>query len=238
MKPLIVMPTYNERDNLGQLIPAILDADERLHIIVIDDDSPDGTAGAVMALKEGPCGPRLFLHSRPGKFGVGSAYIHGYVWGLAEGYDFFIEMDGDWSHRPQYLAEMLRLGESADFVIGSRYVAGGGTLNWGPGRRLLSRFGNFYARSILNVNIADFTGGFNGWTAATLQKIGLDTIRSNGYSFQIEMKYRAHRLGCSHVEFPIVFDERRAGQSKMSTTIGLEACWRVWQFRFRGGGVP
>lgn len=237
MKPLVIIPTYNELDNIGQLIPAIMDADDSLHVLVVDDASPDNTAAVVAELKDIRYGPRLFLQSRSGKFGVGSAYIQGFNWGLANGYDFLIEMDGDWSHRPQYLGKMLHMAQNADFVIGSRYVAGGGTLNWGPGRRLLSRFGNFYARLILNVNIADFTGGFNGWTGATLKEIGLANILSNGYSFQIEMKYRAHQLGCRHIEFPIVFDERRAGQSKMSTAIALEACWRVWEFRLRRGVV-
>jgi dolichol-phosphate mannosyltransferase len=229
----VIIPTYNERDNLGRLIPAILDTDSRLHILVVDDGSPDNTAGAVLELKGGGYGSRLFLESRRGKLGLGSAYIRGFKWGLAQGYDFLIEMDGDWSHRPQYLAMMLQLARDADFVIGSRYVPGGGTLNWGLGRRLLSQFGNLYARRILNPKIADFTGGFNGWASEVLRKINLDAVRSDGYSFQIELKYRAYQQGYRSVEFPILFDERRAGKSKMSVFIALEACWRVWEFRFR-----
>jgi dolichol-phosphate mannosyltransferase len=230
-KPLVVIPTYNERENIAQLIPAILGIDRRLHILIVDDSSPDDTAAAVLKLKDSRYGPRLFLVSRSGKMGLGSAYIHGFHWGLANGYDFLIEMDADWSHPPKYLEMMLKAAEKADFVIGSRYVAGGGTLNWGTGRRLLSRFGSLYARFVLGSPIADFTGGFNGWSAVVLNSIGINTLRSNGYSFQIELKYRAHRLGFKHAEFPILFDERRAGKSKMSISIAMEAFWRAWQFR-------
>jgi len=230
-RPLVVIPTYNERDNIAQLIPKILDTDSRLHILIVDDASPDNTAGAVLKLKENGLTSRLFLQSRPGKMGLGKAYVHGLKWGLAKGYNFLIQMDGDWSHHPRYLERMLQLAREADFVIGSRYVSGGGTLHWGAQRRLLSRFASLYSRIILGVDIADFTGGFNGWSGAVLREISLDTLRSDGYSFQIELKYRAHKLGYKHIEFPIIFDERRAGKSKMSTSIALEACWRVWELR-------
>jgi dolichol-phosphate mannosyltransferase len=230
-RPLVVIPTYNERDNVAQLIPKILDSDSRLHILVVDDGSPDNTAGAVLKLRENGCTTRLFLQSRPGKMGLGNAYVHGFKWGLAEGYNFLIQMDGDWSHHPRYLERMLRLAAGADFVIGSRYVSGGGTLHWGVQRRLLSRFASLYSRLILGVDFADFTGGFNGWSGDILREISLDTLRSDGYSFQIELKYRAHQLGYKHIEFPILFDERRAGKSKMSAAIALEACWRVWELR-------
>src|SRR5512139_3505438 len=139
-KPLVVIPTYNERDNVRQLIPAILDMDDRLHILIVDDGSPDDTAGAVFMLQKGGYSGRLFLSSRPGKLGLGSAYVHGFNWGLGNGYDFMIEMDADWSHPPGLLAAMLRLAGENDFVVASRYVKGGGTLHWGVGRRLLSRF--------------------------------------------------------------------------------------------------
>jgi dolichol-phosphate mannosyltransferase len=230
-KPLAIIPTYNERDNIEQLIPAILSLDERLQILVVDDRSPDKTADAVLQLKETRYPDRLFLESRPGKLGLGSAYIHGFNWGLANGYDFLIEMDADWSHSPGYLATMLELAAKADFVIGSRYVAGGGTLNWGIGRQFLSRFGSLYSRFVLGARIADFTGGFNGWSCGVLNSIGIDTLRSNGYSFQIELKYRAYKLGFKYIEFPILFNERRAGKSKMSMSIAIEAFWRAWQFR-------
>ncbi|NLV32525.1 MAG: polyprenol monophosphomannose synthase [Acidobacteria bacterium] len=233
-KPLVVIPTYNERENIRSLIPEILGADERIHVLVVDDGSPDGTAGAVRELAAGTGSGRLSLSLRPGKMGLGTAYVHGFRWGLERGHDFLIQMDADWSHHPRYLPTMLRMAGEADFVIGSRYVQGGGTLHWGTGRRLLSRFGSFYARSILGVGIADFTGGFNGWSAGVLRGVGLDALRSNGYSFQIELKYRAHRRGFRHREFPIVFDERRGGKSKMSASIGMEAFYCVWELRLRG----
>jgi dolichol-phosphate mannosyltransferase len=232
IKALVVIPTYNELENLGRLIPEILAADKCLHILIVDDGSPDGTAAAMTNLSQCGCAvKRLFLESRPGKLGLGSAYVHGLNWGLKQGYDFMIQMDADWSHNPRYLARMLQLGAETDFVVGSRYVPGGGTINWGFGRRFLSRFASFYSRRILGVDFADFTGGFNGWSRRVLLAIGLDTIQSDGYSFQIELKYRADQLGYSHIEFPILFSERRAGKSKMSTAIALEACWRVWEFR-------
>jgi dolichol-phosphate mannosyltransferase len=234
LRPLVVIPTYNERENLRQLIPVILGMEGGFSILVVDDGSPDDTAGAVLALREKQFPGRLFLESRPGKLGLGSAYVHGLKWGLASGYDFLIQMDADWSHHPRYLGTMLELAQGTDFVVGSRYVSGGGTSNWGIGRRLLSRFGSLYSRLILRADFSDFTGGFNGWAGEVLRHIGLDAIRSDGYSFQIEMKYRAHQLGYRHVEFPIMFDQRHAGKSKMSTAIALEAIWRVWELRLKG----
>ena len=230
-KPLVVVPTFNERDNVEQLIPAILGVDSRLHVLVVDDGSPDGTAACVLGMKESRYAERLFLLPRPEKRGLGSAYVDGFRWGLANGYDFLIEMDADWSHPPRFLERMLELAPRADFVIGSRYVPGGGTLNWGIGRRILSRFGSLYASAVLGWRVADLTGGFNGWSAEALRAVGPQSLRSNGYSFQIELKYRAHTLGFSNIEFPILFDERRAGKSKMSAAIALEAFWRVWQLK-------
>jgi len=232
VKPLVIIPTYNERENIARLIPEILNSDDRLHVLVVDDGSPDDTAGEVLRLKEKNWSRRLFLESRPEKLGLGKAYVDGFEWGLSREYDFLIQMDGDWSHHPRFLYMMIQCAAEADFVIGSRYVTGGGTLNWGTGRRILSKFGSFYSRTVLRVRIADFTGGFNGWNAAVLRKIGLESVKSSGYSFQIELKYRAHRLGFKCIEYPIVFDERSAGRSKMSASIALEAFWRVWQFRF------
>ena len=229
--PLVIIPTYNERENIGRLIPAILCVDPRLHVLVVDDASPDDTAGAVVKLRNAGCSNRLFLSVRPAKSGLGSAYVHGFEWGLSRRYDFLIEMDADWSHPPKYLKTMLELAPITDFVVGSRYISGGGTLNWGVGRRMLSRFGSLYASLVLRWRVADLTGGFNGWSAETLRRVGLNTLRSNGYSFQIELKYRAHALGFKHIEFPILFDERRAGKSKMSAAIALEAFWRVWQLK-------
>jgi dolichol-phosphate mannosyltransferase len=237
-RPLVIIPTYNERENISKIIPAILAADHRLQLLIVDDSSPDGTAEETVRIKQGLWESRLHLELRPGKLGLGSAYIQGFNWGLANGYDFLIQMDGDWSHDPADLCVMLRLAEGNDFVIGSRYVRGGGTRNWGIGRKLLSRFACLYARMVLREDFADFTGGFNGWADRVLREIDLPSFRSDGYSFQLELKYRAARRGFSHIEFPILFTERRAGKSKMSAAIALEACWRTWKFRFDWRKTP
>ena len=232
MKPLVVIPTYNEIDNLEALIPQILAIDTRLHILVVDDGSPDGTAKYVESQMPRWL-DRLHLEKRSGKMGLGSAYVHGFKWGIANGYDFLIEMDADFSHNPKYLEQHLNLAPEFDFTIGSRYVRGGGTMNWGMGRLVISKFGSFYSRLILGIGIRDFTGGFNGWHTKVLEAVDLDSIKSDGYSFQIELKFRAARLGYQWAEFPIVFEERRAGASKMSSAIVREAMWRVWQMRMK-----
>jgi dolichol-phosphate mannosyltransferase len=229
--PLVIIPTYNERDNVSEIIPAILGTDARLHILIVDDSSPDNTAAEVKKLAKTDCAGRVFLMTRPGKLGLGSAYVQGFKWGLERGYDFLIQMDADWSHNPNDLSSMLRFAEAFDFVIGSRYVDGGGTSNWDLKRKLLSRSASVYSRMVLKSDFADFTGGFNGWSGEVLETIGVDGLQSDGYSFQMELKYRADQLGFTHTEFPIIFTERRAGKSKMSISIALEACWRVWQFR-------
>jgi dolichol-phosphate mannosyltransferase len=238
MRPLVILPTYNERENIDQLIPAVMEVDPRLDILVVDDASPDDTARAVLELEAYARSQRVFLQTRPGKLGLAGAYIQGFKWGLAKGYDFLIQMDADWSHPPAYLGKMLQLAPESDFVIGSRYVPGGGTRNWRLERRLLSRFASLYSRLVLGMKITDITGGFNGWPAQTLRDIGLDSLRSEGYSFQIELKYRAWRLGYRPAEFPILFDERREGKSKMSASIAFEACWRVWKFKIAAWKAP
>ena len=231
LRPLVIIPTYNERENETEIIPAILKTDARLHVLVVDDSSPDKTAEEVLKLGETSCIGRLFLMTRPGKLGLGSAYVQGFKWGLERGYDFLIQMDADWSHNPADLSSMLHCAETFDFVVGSRYVAGGGTSNWDRGRKLLSRSASIYSRMILKSDFADFTGGFNGWAGRVLETIGVDGLHSDGYSFQMELKYRADQMGFTHTEYPINFTERRSGKSKMSISIALEACWRVWQFR-------
>jgi dolichol-phosphate mannosyltransferase len=230
-RPLVIIPTYNERANITQLIPTVLSMDERLHVLIVDDSSPDDTGAAVLELKQKSYPDRLHLHSRPGKLGLGSAYVYGFKWGMGQGYDFLIEMDGDWSHSPEDLKKMLKAAETHDFVIASRYIKGGGTLNWGLGRKSLSRFASVYSRIILGSNFSDFTGGYNGWSSKLLQAIEVTSLRSDGYSFQIELKYLADKLGFKHMEIPITFTERRAGKSKMSMAIAVEASWRVWKFR-------
>ncbi len=236
--PLVIIPTYNERANIPDLIHAVLRVDDRLQVLIVDDNSPDDTGPVVLVLKEKHYPDRLYLHCRPGKLGLGSAYVYGFNWGLEHGYDFLIEMDGDWSHSPSDLAKMLKFAEKCDFVVASRYVKGGGTLNWGLARKSLSKFGSSYSRIILGSDFADFTGGFNGWSARLLKTVDPNSIRSDGYGFQVELKYRADRLGFKHIEFPITFTERRAGKSKMSFSIALEACWRVLMLKLDRKSLP
>jgi len=228
---LIVVPTYNERDNVRGIAGRLLGALPGAELLFVDDNSPDGT-GALLDELAG-ADPRIHVMHRAGKLGLGTAYVEGFGWGLARGYAYLFEMDADGSHDPQYLPAMLALAEDgADVVVGSRYVPGGGTANWGLGRRLLSRGGGLYARTILGIEIRDVTAGFICWRRAALEAIDLATIGSNGYSFQIEMKYRALRKGLRVVETPIVFVDRRLGQSKMSRAIFAEALLKVWALRF------
>lgn len=231
MRALVCIPTYNEKDNIEPITSAVLAATGAdTHILVIDDNSPDGTGEIVKRLQTGQS--RLHLLSRAGKEGLGRAYIAGFKWALENGYDVIVEMDADFSHRPEDLVKILKAIEPVDFAIGSRYVGDGRTVNWGLGRKIISRGGSLYTRMILGYPLADWTGGFNAWKAQTLRAIGLDAVKSNGYSFQIELKYRALKAGCKGVEVPIVFEDRRVGQSKMSMKIVIEAFTRVWGMRF------
>jgi dolichol-phosphate mannosyltransferase len=230
---LIVVPTYNERDNVRGIADRLLAALPGAELLFVDDRSPDGTGAVIDQLAAAQ--PRIHVMHRAGKLGLGTAYVEGFGWGLARGYDYLFEMDADGSHDPRYLPEMLGLAEDgADVVVGSRYIPGGGTQNWGLGRRLLSRGGGLYARTVLGVDLRDVTAGFICWRRAALEAIDLSTITSNGYSFQIEMKYRAVTKRLRVVETPIVFVDRRVGQSKMSRAIFLEALLQVWRLRFRG----
>jgi len=227
---LIVVPTYNERDNVEEVVTRFLAAAPEAELLFVDDNSPDGTGELLDQLAAGD--PRVHVLHRAGKLGLGTAYLDGFRWGLARGFEYLLEMDADFSHDPQYLPELLRLArEGADVVIGSRYVEGGGTENWGVGRKLISRGGSFYARTVLGVKVRDVTAGFICWRRRALETIDLDAIRSNGYSFQIEMKYRAIRAGLTVVETPIIFVDRRVGKSKMSRAIFLEALGMVWKLR-------
>ncbi len=229
MKSLVIIPTYNEKDNILRIIPEVLARSAELHILVVDDNSPDGTGVLVKTLSDQ--NPRVHLLSRPGKQGLGKAYLAGFAWGLARGYEALIEMDADFSHRPLDLSNLLKALETHDFVVGSRYVPGGQTVNWGLMRKLISRGGSLYSRFILGFPLKDWTGGFNAWKPHVLQAIGLDQVMSNGYSFQIELKYKALKKGFQSVEVPILFEDRRVGQSKMSLKIVLEAFYRVWLIR-------
>jgi len=229
-RSLIVIPTYNERDDLPPLASAIHEVLPDTHILVVDDASPDGTGAVADELAVGDS--RIRVIHRPGKLGLGTAYVEGFRYGLARDYDLFFEMDADFSHDPRYLPQMLdRIAGGADLILGSRYVSGGGTENWGLGRKLLSRSGSLYARTILGVAVSDLTGGFKCFRRRVLESIDLGAVRSEGYAFQIEMTYRALRDGFVVAEIPIVFVDRRVGQSKMSRAIFFEAVWVVWKLR-------
>ncbi len=228
---LIVVPTYNERDNVRDIAQRFLAALPGVELLFVDDNSPDGTGQLLDELAATE--PRIHVMHRAGKLGLGTAYVEGFGWGLARGYEYLFEMDADGSHDPKYLPQMYALLEDgADLVVGSRYVPGGGTENWGLGRKLISQGGGLYARTVLGVDVRDLTAGFVGWRRAALEAINLATITSNGYSFQIEMKYRALQKGLRIVETPIIFVDRRVGQSKMSRKIFLEALTKVWGLRF------
>jgi dolichol-phosphate mannosyltransferase len=227
---IVVVPTYNEAENIGQLIPQIL-AQPRFRVLVVDDGSPDGTGTQVAAMSRDE--PRIGLLSRSGKQGLGSAYIAGFRRALAEGAEYIFEMDADFSHDPRYLPALLAAAEQGnDLVIGSRYVPGGGTTDWGLMRQIISRGGNIYAGIILGLPIADSTGGFRCYRRRVLETIDLGAVRSNGYAFQIEMAYRVRRAGFHIGEVPIIFPDRRVGHSKMSRRIVIEALVNVWRLRF------
>lgn len=233
MKVLVIIPTYNERENVLPIVKAVLAVTgPDVHVLVCDDNSPDQTAQLVEGFMTTES--RLNLLVRREKQGLGPAYLAAFQWGLDRGYDVLVEMDADFSHRPEDLVKLLETIPAADFVMGSRWIPGGRTLNWGIGRQILSRIGTRYARLILGFPVSDFTGGFNAWTSRVLSSIDLPTVRSNGYSFQIELKYRALKRGFKSIEVPILFEDRRAGQSKMSMRIVLEAIYRVWLLKLKG----
>lgn len=231
---LIIIPTYNERDNLKTLCDQVLTALPSADLLIVDDNSPDGTGQLAdeMAAKN----PRIQVLHRSGKLGLGTAYIAGFRFALSKGYEFIFEMDADFSHDPVYLPALPGAAkDGAGVVIGSRRVPGGGTENWGLGRQLISSGGSLYARTILGLDVRDLTSGFKCFRREVLAAIDLDAVRSNGYSFQIEMTYRAIRRGFSVAEVPIIFIDRRAGQSKMSSKIFAEAMGMVWRLRFVSG---
>jgi dolichol-phosphate mannosyltransferase len=224
---LVVIPTYNEADNVDVLLDGIAANAPDVHVLFVDDNSTDGTRAVIRARMAAEPG-RIFLMERERKLGLGTAYVAAFKWALARGYPAVVEMDADLSHRPVDLARLLAELKERPVVVGSRYVKDGGTENWGVGRRIISQLGSLYARTILRMRTRDLTGGFNGWQRAVLDAIRLDDVRSEGYAFQIELKYRAHLAGYPIHELPILFVERRAGQSKMSYHIVTEAIGRVW----------
>jgi dolichol-phosphate mannosyltransferase len=230
-RALICIPTYNEKDNVGPIVAAARAAVPAADVLVVDDNSPDGTGKLADALAAAD--PQVFVLHRPGKEGLGRAYLDAFRWGLARGYAKLVEFDADFSHNPKYLPPMLETLDRADVVVGSRWVPGGGTENWGVGRKLISSCGSFYARTVLGMPVRDLTAGFVGWNRRVLEALDLERIESAGFVFQVEMKYRAFLRGFHIEELPIVFPDRQVGTSKMSRRILLEGLAKVWQLRFR-----
>lgn len=231
-RALVVIPTYNERENLPQIIPLVLEQDPRFDILVVDDGSPDGT-GAI-ADQIAASNLRVHVLHRTAKEGLGRAYLAGFQWALERDFRYVFEMDSDFSHDPTYLGKFLVAAEEADLVLGSRYVNGVRVINWPMSRLLLSWFANKYVRWITRLPLTDATGGFKCFRREVLAAIPLDQVRSNGYSFQIEVSYRAWRKGFRLVEIPIVFTDRVEGHSKMNRRIVREAIWMVWWIRLQG----
>jgi dolichol-phosphate mannosyltransferase len=230
-KTLIVTPTYNEKDNLPRFISAVRAALPEAHMMIVDDNSPDGTGDIADGIAAKDANVRV-MH-RAGKLGLGTAYVQAFLKGLDEGYERFFEMDADMSHDPKYLVDFVRaLDDGADVVAGSRNIPGGGVEGWGPGRHFISKGGSIYSRVILGLGVKDLTTGYKAFTRRALQAIDLPSIHSNGYSFQIEMTYRAACKGMRVAEVPITFVDRTAGKSKMSRKIFVEAIGMVWKLRF------
>ena len=229
MKTLVISPTYNERKNIKQLVDMVIGENPELHLLIVDDNSPDGTGEKVQKLQTEY--KNLFLETRPKKSGLGTAYIFGFKWALEKKYDNIIQMDADLSHNPKDLPRMVNNLQKYDLVIGSRYINGISVVNL-PLRRLMLSYGaNAYSRVITGMPIMDGTGGFKAWKSSVLSSIDLDSVKSQGYSFQIEMNFRAWVKKFNIKEIPIIFSDRTIGQSKMSKTIVYEAIFMVWRLR-------
>ncbi len=228
---LVILPTYNEVDSIGGIVERVLAQDGRLSVLVVDDASPDGTGALVDSLAAAE--PRVNVLHREGKLGLGTAYIAGFRWALERDFAWIFEMDADGSHDARYISDMIAATSSFDVVVGSRYTAGVNVVNWPMSRLLLSYYANKYARIATGLRLADSTSGFKCFTRRVLEAIDLDRVGSTGYTFQIEMNFRAWKMGFRVGEVPIVFTDRRLGQSKMSGAIVREAVWRVWALRLR-----
>lgn len=231
MKTLIIIPTYNELDNLPKLLPEVLSRNEDINVLVVDDNSPDGTAAYVE--KEMQLNNRLHLIKRASKQGLGTAYIAGFKYALQNHFDFIFEMDADFSHDPKEIPKFLNEINNYDLIIGSRYITGVNVINWPMRRLLLSWFANLYTRFITGMPIHDATGGFKCFKRKVLESIDLDKVRSNGYAFQIEMNFKAWKKGFKIKEIPIIFVDRMKGKSKMSKKIVREAVTMVWKLRLK-----
>jgi dolichol-phosphate mannosyltransferase len=230
-RALIIFPTYNERENIEKIVHAVLPLDPRINVLIVDDNSPDGTGDIADRLSREESGVHV-MH-REEKQGLGKAYISGFKWAIENGYDFVFEMDADFSHGPEYIKDFLREIQHHDLVIGSRYISGVNVINWPMSRLLLSYYANVYTRIITGLPLRDATGGFKCFRRKVLEAIELDDVRSTGYSFQIEMSMRAWKKGFKIKEIPIIFVDRIAGSSKMSKKIVREAVWMVWLLRLK-----
>ena len=232
-RALVIIPTYNEKENIRSVVELVLSQAPNLDVLVVDDNSPDGTAAIVSDMAK--AAPRVNLMSRAGKLGLGTAYIAGFKWGLSKGYAYLIEMDADFSHDPREIPNMLKAIQQADLILGSRYIDGVRVVNWPLSRLFLSKGASYYVRIITGLPVYDPTGGFKCFRRRVLEAIELDRVRSNGYAFQIEMSYNAWMKGFRVREIPITFADRYAGQSKMSGHIVREALWMVWSLAFSHG---
>ncbi len=229
MRSLVIIPTYNEIDNIKNIIEKVLPQHDSIEILIVDDNSPDGTGKKVLEIMKKT--DRVHLLERSGKLGLGTAYVDGFKFAIRNQYDFIIEMDADFSHNPEDLPRLLEEIQDNDLVIGSRYVQGVNVVNWPMSRLILSYFASFYVKVITGMKIDDPTGGFKCFRRKVLEEIDLDSIISDGYSFQVEMNYRAYNKNFRVKEIPIIFYERRDGKSKMSKHIVWEAIWMVWRLR-------
>ena len=228
-KALVIIPTYNEKENIGEIIPMILEKDPSINVLIVDDNSPDGTGKIADDMaKENS---RIKVLHRDKKAGLGTAYKAGFKYALENGYHHIFEMDADFSHDPKYIPHFLKSIKEVDLVLGSRYISGVNVINWPMSRLLLSYYANVYTRWVTGLPVRDATGGFKCFRREVLERIDLDKVQSEGYSFQIEMSFRAWKKGFKIKEIPIVFEDRREGQSKMSKKIVREAIWRVWKLR-------
>lgn len=228
-RALVIFPTYNEKENIENIVSQVLEVDPRISVLIVDDNSPDGTGDIVdrMAAEN----DRIFVEHRAGKLGLGTAYIHGFKWAIDKKFDYIFEMDADFSHNPIYLKDFLVAIKEYDLVLGSRYIRGVNVVNWPMSRLLLSYFANVYSRLVTGLPVRDATGGFKCFRREVLEAIELDKVKSNGYTFQIEMTMRAKVRGFSIKEIPIIFADRELGTSKMSKKIVREAIWMVWWLR-------
>jgi len=235
---IVIIPTYNEKENIENIIREVFSFEKEFHILIVDDGSPDGTAYIVKKLQE-EFSEKLFIIERKGKLGLGTAYIKGFHWALERNYEFITEMDADFSHPPHDLLNLYNAvkNEGADVAVGSRYVKGISVVNWPLGRILISYFASMYVRTILGMNVQDTTAGFVCYKRNVLESIGIDNIKMKGYGFQIEMKFKAWKLGYKIKEVPIIFTDRTEGASKMSGGIFSEALWGVIKLRFNGNKI-